>query len=52
MQGLVVVRLTVEKIWNVIVKCVEVSGVHNIGQGHWVNVHAKSGGQGDVSCKA
>ena len=23
----------------------------NIGQGHWVNIPAKSGGQGDVSCK-
>ena len=51
MQGLVVVRLIVEKIWNVNVNCVEVNGAQNIGQGHWVNVHAKSGGQGDVSCK-
>ena len=51
MQGLVVVRLIVEKIWNVNVNCVKVNGAQNIGQGHWVNVPAKSGGQGDVSCK-
>ena len=49
MQGLVVVGLIVEKIWNV--NCVTVTGAQNIGQGHWVNVPAKSGGQGDVSCK-
>ena len=52
MQGLVVVRLIVEKIWNVNVNCVKVNGAQNIGQGHWVNISAKSGGQGDVSCKA
>ena len=51
MQGLVVVSLIVEKIWNVNVNCVKVNGAHNIGQGHWVNISAKSGGQGDVSCK-
>ena len=51
MQGLVVVRLIVEKIWNVNVNCVKVNGAQNIGQGHWVNISAKSGGQGDVSCK-
>ena len=50
-QGLVVVRLIVEKIWNVNVNCVKVNGAQNIGQGHWVNIPAKSGGQGDVSCK-
>ena len=43
-QDLVVVRLIVKKIWNVNVNCVEVNGAQNIGQGHWVNVHAKSGG--------
>ena len=48
---LVVVRLIVEKIWNVNVNCVKVNGAQNIGQGHWVNIPAKSGGQGDVSCK-
>ena len=48
---LVVVCLIVEKIWNVNVNCVKVNGAQNIGQGHWVNVPAKSGGQGDVSCK-
>ena len=51
MQGLVVVCLIVEKIWNVNLNCVKVNGAQNIGQGHWVNVPAKSGGQGDVSCK-
>ena len=50
MQGLVVVRLIVE-MWNVNVNCVKVNGAQNIGQGRWVNVPAKSGGQGDVSCK-
>ena len=48
MQGLVVVRLIVENIWNLNIK---VNGAQNIGQGHWVNISAKSGGQGDVSCK-
>ena len=51
MQGLVVARLIVEKIWNVNVNCVNVNGAQNIGQGHWVNVPAKSGGQEDVSWK-
>ena len=51
MQGLVVVCLIVEKIWNVNINFVKVTGAQNIGQGHWVNVPAKSGGQGDVSCK-
>ena len=43
MQDLVVVCLIAEKIWNVNVNCVKVTGVQNIGQGHWVNVPAKSG---------
>ena len=51
MQDLVVVCLIVEKIWNVNVNYVKVNGAQNIGQGHWVNVPTKSGGQGDVSCK-
>ena len=51
MQGLVAVPLTVEKILNINVNCVNVNGAQNIGQGHWVNIPAKSGGQGDVSCK-
>ena len=51
MQGLEVVHLIVEKIWNINVNCVKVNGAQNIGQGHWVNISAKSGGQGDVSCK-
>ena len=51
MQDLVVVCLIVEKIWNDNVNYVKVNGAQNIGQGHWVNVPAKSGGQADVSCK-
>ena len=51
MQDLVFVRFIVEKICNINVNCVKVNGMQNIGQGHWVNVPAKSGGQGDVSCK-
>ena len=49
MQGLIVVDRTGEKICNV--NCVKVTRARNIGQGHQVNVPAKSGGQGDVSCK-
>ena len=48
MQCLVVIGLIVEKIWNVDVNCVKVTGARNIG--HLVKVPAKSGGQGDVSC--
>ena len=51
MQHLVVVCLIVEKIWNVNVNYVKVNGAQNIGQGRWVNVPAKSRGQGDVPCK-
>ena len=51
MQDLVGVRLIVEKFWNVNINCVKVNGAQKIGQGHCVNVPAKSGGQGDVSCK-
>ena len=51
MQGLVVVGLTAEKIWIVNVNCVKVTGARNLGQGQQVNVPAKSGVQGDVSCK-
>ena len=51
MQDLVAVCLIVEKIWNVNVNYFKVNGAQNIGQGHWVNVPAKSIGQGDVSCK-
>ena len=49
MQGLVVVHLIVEKIWNVNVNCVKVNGAQNIGQSHWVNISAKSGDQGDAA---
>ena len=48
---MVVVGIVFEKIWNINVNCVNVTGARNIGQGHRVNVPAKSGGQGDVSCK-
>ena len=51
MQGLVVVHLIVEKIWNVNVNCVKITGAQNIGHGHWVNVPAKSRDKGDVSSK-
>ena len=51
MQDLIAIRLIVEKIWNVNVNYVKVNGAQKIGQSHWVNVPAKSGGQGDVSCK-
>ena len=50
MQGLVVVGLIVEKIWNGDENCVKVTRALNIGQGHQVKVSAKSGHQGDVSC--
>ena len=39
MQGLVVVGLIFEEILNINIKCVKVTGVHNIGQGHQVKVH-------------
>ena len=42
MQGLVVVGLTFEEIPNINIKCVKVTGVHNIGQGHQVKVPAES----------
>ena len=42
MQGLVVVGLIFEEIPNINIKCVKVTGVHNIGQGHQVKVPAKS----------
>ena len=41
MQGLVVVGLIVEKIWNVDVICVKVTEARNIGQGHQIKVPAK-----------
>ena len=36
MQGLVVVGLIVEKIWNVDKNCIKVTGARNIGQGRQV----------------
>ena len=42
MQGLVAVRLIFEEIPNINLKCVEVTGVQNIGQGQQVKVPAES----------
>ena len=42
MQGLVVVDLLFEEIPNINVKCVTVTEVQNIGQGHQVKVSAES----------
>ena len=42
MQGLVVVGLIFEEIPNINIKCVKVTGVQNIGQGHQVKVPAES----------
>ena len=42
MQGLVVVGLIFEEISNINVKCVKVTGVQNIGQGHQVKVLGES----------
>ena len=42
MQDLVLVGLIVEEIRNIDIKCVEVTGVQNIGQGHQVNVLTES----------
>ena len=42
MQGLVVVGLIFEEIPNFNIKCVKVTGMHNIGQGHQVKVPVES----------
>ena len=42
MQGLVVVGLIFEEMPNINVKCVKVTGVKNIGQGHQVKIPAES----------
>ena len=42
MQGLVVVGLIFKEITNINIKCVKVTEVHNIGQGHQVKVPAES----------
>ena len=49
MQGLVVVGLIFEEIPNI--KCVKVTEVHNIGQGHQVKVPAKSVHRDEVYIK-
>ena len=46
-----VVGLIVEEISNIDTKYVEVTGVQNIGQGHWVKVPAKSVHLGEALCK-
>ena len=53
MQGLVVVGLIFEEIPNINIKCVKVTGVHNIGQGHQVKVPTESVHQEKVlnTCK-
>ena len=51
MQGLVVVGLIFEAISNVNVKCVKVTGVQNICQGHWVKVPAESVHREEALCK-
>ena len=54
MQGLVVVGLIFEEIPNIPninIKCVKVTGVHNIGQGHQVKVPAESVHQEEVLYK-
>ena len=42
MQGLMVVGLIVEEIFNIDVKCIKGTGAQNIGQGHRVKIPAKS----------
>ena len=51
MQSLVVVSPIFEEISNVDVKCVKVSGVQNIGQGHRVQVPAESVHREKALCK-
>ena len=51
MQGLVVVGLIFEEIPNINIKCVKVTGVHNIGQGHQAKVPAESVHQEEVLYK-
>ena len=51
MQGLVVVGIIFEEIPNINVKCVKVSGVQNIGQGHRVKVPAELVHQEEVLYK-
>ena len=48
MQGLVVVGLIFDEITNINIKCVKVTGKHNIGQGHQVKVPAESVHREDV----
>ena len=42
MQSLVAVGLIFEEIPNINIKCVKVTGVHNIGQGYQVELLAES----------
>ena len=50
-RGLMVVGLIVEEILNVDIKCVEGTGVQNIGQGHRVKIPAKSVHLEEALCK-
>ena len=50
MQGLLVVGLNVELL-KVNVKCVKVNAAQNIGQGHQVNISAKSVHREEALCK-
>ena len=47
MQGLVVVGLIVEKLWNVNANCVSVTGARNICQGHrvWCTCQVRRSGR-------
>ena len=51
MQGLMAVGLIVVEISNVDAKCVKLTGVQNIGQGHQVKVPAESVHLGEALCK-
>ena len=51
LQGLMVVGLIVEEISNVDKKCVKVTGVQHIGQGHPVKVLAESVHLGEALCR-
>ena len=51
MQGLVVVGLIVEEIFNIDVKCVKGIGAQNVGQGHRVKITAESVHLGEALCK-
>ena len=51
MQGLMVVGFIVDEILRVGFKNDKVTRARNIGQGHLINVGAKSGHRGEAICK-